>query len=82
VPTIGNTYWIVSKRSLARAQIVATRNRKRLVGLVRPWEHLEPVWELRDGEYRVFYDVDEAAAVIKVRAIRHKPPHKTTEEIL
>ena len=50
--------------------------------MVRPWEHLEPVWELRDGEYRVFYDVDEAAAVIKVRAIRHKPPHKTTEEIL
>jgi hypothetical protein len=27
-------------------------------------------------------DVDEAAAVVKVRAIRHKPPHKTTEEIL
>jgi hypothetical protein len=27
-------------------------------------------------------DVDEAAAVIEVRAIRHKPPHKTAEEIL
>lgn len=59
-----------------------TRNRKILVGLVPPWEQVEPVWELRIGEYRVFYDVDEAAAVVIIRAIRHKPPHKTTEEIL
>jgi len=67
---------------LTHAPMVAARNRKRLVGLVPPWEHLEPVWELRVGEYRVFYDVDEPAAVVKVRAIRHKPPHKTTEEVL
>ena len=26
--------------------------------------------------------VDEAMSVVFVRAIRHKPPHKTTEEIL
>ena len=36
-----------------------TRNRKIFVGLVPPWEYIEPVWELRAGEYRVFYDVDE-----------------------
>jgi mRNA-degrading endonuclease RelE of RelBE toxin-antitoxin system len=59
-----------------------TRNRKILVGLVPPWEHIEPVWELRIGQYRVFYDVDEPKLVVIVRAIRHKPPHKTTEEIL
>ena len=59
-----------------------TRNRKILVGLIPPWEYMEPVWELRIGEYRVFYDVDEAAFVVMIRAIRHKPPHKTTEEIL
>jgi mRNA-degrading endonuclease RelE of RelBE toxin-antitoxin system len=59
-----------------------TRNRKILVGLVPPWEHVPPVWELRIGEYRVFYDVDEKAKVVMVRAIRHKPPHKITEEIL
>jgi mRNA-degrading endonuclease RelE of RelBE toxin-antitoxin system len=59
-----------------------TRNKKILVGLVPPWEHVEPVWELRVGEYRVFYDVDEVESVVSVRAIRHKPPHKTTEEIL
>lgn len=59
-----------------------TRNRKILVGLVPPWEHEEPVWELRIGQFRVFYDVDEKAAVVSIRAIRHKPTHKTTEEIL
>ena len=42
----------------------------------------EPVWELRIGEYRVFYDVDEQLSLVMVRAIRHKPPHKTMEEIL
>jgi mRNA interferase RelE/StbE len=59
-----------------------TRNRKILVGLVPPWEHEEPVWQLRIGEFRVFYDVDDAEAIVVIRAIRHKPPHKTTEEIL
>ena len=59
-----------------------TRNKKRLVGLVPPWEHVEPVWGLRVGAYRVFYDVTEEASVVTVRAIRHKPPHQTTEEIL
>ena len=59
-----------------------TRNRKILVGLVPPWEHVPPVWELRIGGYRVFYDIDEKAKLVMVRAVRHKPPHKTTEEIL
>jgi mRNA-degrading endonuclease RelE of RelBE toxin-antitoxin system len=59
-----------------------TRNRKILVALVPPWEHVPPVWQLRIGEYRVFYDIDEKAKLVLVRALRHKPPHKTTEEIL
>lgn len=59
-----------------------TRNRKPLPGLIPPWEYIEPVWELRLGEYRVFYDVDEKTSLVKIRAIRPKPPHKTTEEIL
>ncbi|MBI4442858.1 MAG: type II toxin-antitoxin system RelE/ParE family toxin [Acidobacteria bacterium] len=50
--------------------------------MVPPWQHAEPVWKLRIGEYRVFYDVDEVAATVLIRAIRHKPPHKTLEEIL
>ena len=52
------------------------------MGLVPPWEHGDPVWELRIGEYRIFYDVDEAKSTVVVRVIRHKPPHKVTEEIL
>ncbi len=59
-----------------------TRNRKMLVGLVPPWDHLEPVWALRIGAYRVYYDVDEARSAVIVRAIRHKPSHQTTEDIL
>ena len=59
-----------------------TRNKQILVGLIPPWEHVQQVWELRVGEYRVFYDVDEGASSVIIQAIRHKPPHKTTEEIL
>ena len=59
-----------------------TRNKKLLVGLAPTWEHVEPVWELRVGDYRVFYDVDDSARVVSVRAIRRKPPHQTTAEIV
>jgi mRNA-degrading endonuclease RelE of RelBE toxin-antitoxin system len=59
-----------------------TRNKKLLVGLKPPWEHEEPIRELRVGKYRVFYDVDEEAQRVIIRAVREKPPHQTTEEIL
>jgi mRNA-degrading endonuclease RelE of RelBE toxin-antitoxin system len=59
-----------------------TRNKKILVGLKPPWEHEEPVWELRVGPFRVFYDVDEEGQRVVIRALRYKPPAKTTEEIL
>ena len=59
-----------------------TRNKKMLVGLKPPWEHEEPVWELRVGRYRVFYDVDEEKQRVIVRAVRTKPPHQTTKDIL
>lgn len=58
------------------------RNRKPLPGLVPPWDHVPPIWELRVGDLRVFYDVDEPALIVIVRAIRRKPPHRTTGEIL
>jgi mRNA-degrading endonuclease RelE of RelBE toxin-antitoxin system len=59
-----------------------------------PFEHLEPVWQLRVGEYRVFYDVvkleqqeepserQEHQGVVSIRAVRHKPTHRTTGDIL
>ncbi len=59
-----------------------TRHRKPLPSLIPPWAYIEPVWELRLGAYRIFYDVDEQTSLVKIRAIRHKPPHRTTEEIL
>ena len=59
-----------------------SKNRKPLPGLIPPWDYIEPVWELRVGEYRVFYDVDEVSSLVMIRAIRHKPLHKTTEEII
>jgi len=37
---------------------------------------------LRVGPFRVFYDVQEAERRVYVRAIRHKPAHRQTEEIL
>ena len=59
-----------------------TRNKKEIRGLDFPWEFEEPAWELRIGEFRVFYDFDEKAKKLTIRAIRHKPLHKTTEDIL
>jgi mRNA-degrading endonuclease RelE of RelBE toxin-antitoxin system len=59
-----------------------TRNRKQLASLVPPWTAEPPIWELRIGEHRVFYDVSEEEHVVYVRAVRKKPPGRTTEEIL
>lgn len=67
---------------LAHQPAVEAWNRKILAGLIPPWDHVEPVWELRVGDLRVFYDVDEGESLVTVRAIRHKPPHRSTEEIL
>src|SRR5271166_6179385 len=59
-----------------------SRNKKKLRPLIPPWENARPVWELRVGEFRVFYEVEEEESRVVIRAIRHKPPHKTIEEIL
>lgn len=59
-----------------------TRRKKMLVSLVPNFEAVPPVWELRVGDYRIFYDVDSAKKIVYVRLVRKKPAHKTTEEIL
>jgi len=59
-----------------------TRMKKIIVGLNPPWQHIEPIWQLRVGEFRVFYDVDDEQQLVNVRAIRHKPPHTATEDLL
>jgi mRNA-degrading endonuclease RelE of RelBE toxin-antitoxin system len=67
---------------LAREPRTPTRNRKELVGLRPPWDAVPPVWELRVGDFRVFYDVDAGEERVWVRAVLRKPPHRTTEDIL
>jgi hypothetical protein len=58
-----------------------SRNRKMLAEAAPSFECEPPIWELRVGDFRVFYD-DESAAAVYVRAIREKPPRATTQEIL
>jgi mRNA-degrading endonuclease RelE of RelBE toxin-antitoxin system len=66
---------------LTSDQAEASRRKKLLAGLVPPWNGVRPVWQLRVGDLRVFYDVDEERQEVVVRAVRRKGT-KTTKEIL
>jgi mRNA-degrading endonuclease RelE of RelBE toxin-antitoxin system len=55
---------------LTREPLRETRNRKKL--RENPLSH----WELRLGQYRVFYDVSEIEQQVKVIAIGHKVHNK------
>lgn len=59
-----------------------TRNRKPIPGVVPSFEYAPPLWELRVEEFRVFYDGTVRDRRIVIRAIRVKPPGKTTQEIV
>jgi mRNA-degrading endonuclease RelE of RelBE toxin-antitoxin system len=59
-----------------------TRNRKVLPIVQATFFFEPPLWELRIGDFRVFYDMDEEQQIVYVRAIRDKPPHSTTEEVV
>lgn len=59
-----------------------TRNRKPLPNVKPGFEHVPLLWELRVGEYRVFYDVEEETKVVYVRAVRKKSPDQTTEKVV
>ena len=59
-----------------------TRNRKLLGTVPASFAYKPPLWELRVGEYRAFYDVDYVGSIVRVRSVRHKPPHKTIQELL
>ena len=61
---------------------VETRKRKLLAGIEPDFENVPPIWQLRVGDFRVFYDVDESGNTVIVRAVREKPPHLQTEEIV
>ena len=70
------------ERQLTQTPNVATTQRKLLHHLVPPFEAIPPIWQLRVGTFRVFYDVSEEERQVYVRAVRRKPPHLKTEEIL
>ena len=70
------------KKQLTYTPEFPTRNRKLLPNLILTWEAVPPIWELRIGEYRVFYDVSTEKDVVYVRAVRRKPTGKKSEEIL
>lgn len=70
------------REQLVHQPTVATRNRKLLTAPRPSFEREPPLWELRVGSYRVFYDVDGATQIVFVRAVREKPPHADTEDIL
>lgn len=60
-----------------------TRNRKCLGdGMTADFEYVPPLWQLRVGDHRVFYQVNAPAASVVVLAVRKKPPEKTTAEVL
>jgi mRNA-degrading endonuclease RelE of RelBE toxin-antitoxin system len=67
---------------LSHQPTMETRNRKLLPGLVPDFVHESPIWELRLGDYRVFYDVDESSSTVYVRTIRPKEHGQTTKEII
>src|SRR3954451_563115 len=69
-------------QQLTHQPAATTRNRKPLEGAVPDFEHVPPVWELRCGTTRVFYDIDAAAETVTIRAIRRKEQGQTTEEVI
>jgi mRNA-degrading endonuclease RelE of RelBE toxin-antitoxin system len=70
------------KEQLTHEPTLETKNKKILLEFQPDFEHVPPVWRLRVGEYRVFYDVNEGEKRVVVRTVRHKPPHTTTEQIV
>lgn len=67
---------------LTYAPSLETKKRTRLRNLVPPFHAIAPIWQLRVGMFRIFYDVNEHERRVYIRAIRRKPSHFTTEEIL
>lgn len=70
------------RQQLVHQPASPSRRRKCLADLTPSFEHEPPVWELRVGDYRVFYDVDEVGRLVHVRAVRRKLPTQTTEDIV
>ena len=64
---------------LRSSPTVVTARRKMLLGTTPPFEHVQPVWQLRVGDFRVIYDVDRREHIVIVRAVLHKGKKRTGE---
>src|ERR1039458_3628450 len=69
-------------RHLGDQPTEASKNRKRLDSAVPDFEHVAPIWELRVGDFRVFYDVDESTQTVFVRAVRPNRRDQTREDVI
>ena len=70
------------EEQLTQQPLTQTKHRKPLPTLLPSFEHVAPIWQLSVGSYRVFYDVDQPARVVFIRAVRLKLAHTTTEDIV
>lgn len=67
-------------KQLTEAPATHTKNRKMLSADEEDGSATSPrppLWELRVGDYRVSYDIDERTATVVVRAVRHKGRQQT-----
>ena len=69
------------ERQLTDAPAVESRNRKQLGDVEADFYYRPPLWELRVGEWRVFYDVEAESEAVYVRSVRRKGPEQTTQEV-
>lgn len=60
----------------------ATKNRKCLASVCPGFEFEPPLWELRVGDFRVFYDVNEEEKIVYIRAVRRKTASERTKDIV
>lgn len=70
------------RAQLTNQPTVPTRRRKCLVDLTPSFEHELLIWELRIGDFRVFYDVAVEENLVNIRAVRRKEPKQQTEDIV
>lgn len=69
-------------QQLTTQPTIESKNRKPLHGAKPDFEHVPPLSQLRVRLFRVFYDVNDAEQLVFIRAVREKPLHTTTEDIL
>ncbi len=70
------------EEQLSLEPLRVTRRKKVLEAVEPPWDQVGPVWQLSVGDFRVFYDIVEEDQLVIVRAVREKPAHRTTDQIL